>query len=103
MVFERVPGKRNARSKIVLIRIQVAVLHVDFVPQAVVQSEIWPDGPGVLPIGGSKRPIRGVDGIVKALLVELRQAQRNRLKRVEKQWTSPVNSPSSAQPREPPV
>src|SRR5260370_14329162 len=84
LIFERVPGKRNARSKIVLISIQVAVLHVQFVPQAVVQGEIWPNGPGVLPVKRAKWPIGAVDGIVKALLVKLRRAQGNRLQRAER-------------------
>ena len=79
MVTERIPGKRNTGSKIVLICLEIAVLDVQFVAEAVVKNQVWPDGPLVLSVKGGKRSGGDILGIVKALLVELGQTQRNRL------------------------
>src|SRR2546428_11875836 len=40
-----------------------------------------------MPVKGGERPVDGVDWIVEALLVELRQTQRNRQQRVESSRT----------------
>src|SRR5947209_18735826 len=74
-----IPRKRNAWSKVVLVGVQVAVLLVKLVTEAVVQSEIRLDRPCILEVKSGPGTVIGVDGAAESLLVELGQAQGHRL------------------------
>jgi len=54
------------------------------VAETVIKSEVWRDLPGILPIERGQRPaVIRVCGISETLLVNLRQAKRCRLQRVD--------------------
>ena len=77
VILEGIPGKRNARCKIVFVGSQRPILRVDLITKAEVQSEVLRDFPGVLPEQRRKRTGIVVIGIAETLFVELRDSQRN--------------------------
>ena len=83
LIIRGIPGKRNPGRKVLLVCIERAILRIQFVAQAVVQGEIGPDSPRVLPVSRRERPVLSVVGIAKALLIEGRQANSPRLQRAD--------------------
>src|SRR5215472_18444111 len=82
-------------------RIQRQELRVDFVSEAIVQRETWRDRPRVLCVEASQGPrIGGVVRNPESLLIDLRCAQRHRLKRIDACRTECRREPASRRGRE---
>ena len=75
MILEGIPGKRNARRKVVLIRRESSILRIEPVTDTHIQCEIGRHGPLVLQKSGGKWTRIVVNGITKALLIELRETE----------------------------
>src|SRR5579859_11789 len=82
VILEWIPGKRDARGDVVLVCRESSVLGVEFVTHTYIQGEIGRHGPLILNEGGGKGTGIVVNGIAKTLLIELRQAERSGLDRV---------------------
>src|SRR5277367_317717 len=65
---------------------QLSGLRIQFVPQAVVQCEVWPQLPGVLHIKRREGTRLHVFRIAEALFVKRGQSQAQRLQRADARW-----------------
>src|SRR5207302_6742141 len=74
MILEGIPGKRNARRKVVLIRRESSILGIELVTDTHIQCEIGRHGPLVLYEAGGKSTRIVVNGITESLLIELRES-----------------------------
>src|SRR5215831_1496502 len=80
LIMERVPGKGNPGSKILLVGAQRPVLGIEFVTQAIVQCEVTPNLPPILPITRCERSVHDILGIAETLFVERGRSQAPCLK-----------------------
>src|SRR5260370_29059088 len=84
VIFERVPGKGHPGAKSLFVGAQRSVLRVQFVAKTVVQREIGPDLPRILPVCRGPRPrVIRVDRIAETLLENLGKAKGGRLQGID--------------------
>src|SRR5215469_12858268 len=80
----RIPGKGNPWSKVVFVGGQGGELSVKLISQGIVEREIGPNGPSVLPVCGRQGPREPtVVSLAETLLVDLRQPQGGGLQSVQ--------------------
>src|SRR5262249_47731681 len=77
-----IPSERNAWGKIIRVGVQGRVALIELVPDTVVESEVGPKGPRILPVASDQRIRIHDQSTAKTLNITLRQAQRGRLQSI---------------------